>query len=89
MFGNECNNTGKMKYLEIFTDIINDESMMKCYMGLGLFDWWYRPNQDTLKLYVSDFQQWREIKNLIMSKYPHIKEINRGKYCSLRFYYSL
>ncbi|CAI2180251.1 13262_t:CDS:2 [Funneliformis geosporum] len=39
-----------------------------------------RLNRDTLKLYVSNFQQWRELKNLPMDKYPQAREINKNAF---------
>lgn len=77
-----------IKYLEIFTDLVKDDYNMKCYMVLDLFGWWYRPKPNTLKLYVNTYQQWEEIKKLIMSKYPSARETRttNGRYCALRIF---
>jgi hypothetical protein len=75
MFTSGCYNTAGIKYLEIFTDMRSEGY----YLISG--DWWHRRNKDTLKLYVSDIQQWKDIKYLLMmSKYPYARKLNKSKY---------
>jgi hypothetical protein len=85
MFACGYNDYIGIKYLEIFTDLVKDSDIMKCYVELDLFGWWYRQNSNTLKLYHS---QWEAIKNLMMRIYPNAREITKGggKYCSLRIF---
>lgn len=72
MFANGYNDNAK--YLVIFTDIIDDNDLMECFIELDLFSWWFRPNSNTLKLYVNDYSQWMELKNLMIGKYPNAKQ---------------
>ncbi|CAI2197299.1 1585_t:CDS:2, partial [Funneliformis geosporum] len=75
MFARGYNNNAGMKYLQIFTDLVKDSDIMECYIAMDLFGWWYRPDPNTLKLYVRTYHQWEEIKNLITHKYPNAKEV--------------
>lgn len=90
MYAHGYNGTVGIKYLEIFTDLVEDSDIMECYVDLDLFGWWYSQknlnNSNTLKLYVNTYSQWKELKDLIMRKYPNSKEVHRGKYCSLRIF---
>ncbi|CAI2182506.1 1352_t:CDS:2 [Funneliformis geosporum] len=74
------NNNVGTRFIEIFTDIVDQKNRINFLTILDLYDWWYRPNRDTLKLYVSNFQQWRELKNLLMDKYPQAREINKNAF---------
>lgn len=87
MFACGYNDSTGIKYLEIFTDIVSDSDIMKCYIELDVFGWWYRNNQNTLKLYVRTHSQWEAIKKLMLREYPNAKEIIKGgTYCSLRIF---
>jgi len=79
MYARGYNEISGTKWLQIFTDLVEDSDIMKCYVELDLFGWWYRPKPDSLKLYVSNYSQWRELKNLITRKYPNARELKNGK----------
>jgi len=82
-----CGYNEEMMYLQIFTDLVKNSEIMECYQEIDLFGWWYRPSPNTLKLYVNTYNQWAEIKNLIMHKYPNAKEVVSGRwYSSLRIF---
>ena len=86
MYACGCNEISGTKWLQIFTDLVGDSDIMECYVELDLFGWWYRQKSDSLKLYVKDYYQWKQLKDLIMRKYPNAKELNNGRYCSLSIY---
>ncbi|CAB5145228.1 hypothetical protein RhiirA5_423197 [Rhizophagus irregularis] len=66
--------------MNLDTDIIDDNDLMECFIELDLFSWWFRPNSNTLKLYVNGYSQWMELKNLMIGKYPNAKQINRDAF---------
>ena len=84
MYARGYNEISGTKWLQIFTDLVGDSDIMECYVELDLFGWWYRPEPDSLKLYVRNYSQWRQLKNLIT--HANARELKKGKYCSLRIF---
>uniref|UniRef100_U9T2K4 Uncharacterized protein n=1 Tax=Rhizophagus irregularis (strain DAOM 181602 / DAOM 197198 / MUCL 43194) TaxID=747089 RepID=U9T2K4_RHIID len=82
MFACKHPDIARVKHLEIFTDIVKDSDIMEYYIELDLFRWWHKQNENSLKLYVNNYTQWENLKNLILHKYPSTREIKRGRYCS-------
>ncbi|CAB4474321.1 unnamed protein product [Rhizophagus irregularis] len=81
MFACEHPDIARVKHLEIFTDIVKDSDIMEYYIELDLFGWWHKQNENSLKLYVNNYTQWENLKNLILHKYPSAREIKRDIFC--------
>ncbi|CAG8744813.1 21157_t:CDS:1, partial [Rhizophagus irregularis] len=77
MFACKHPDIARVKHLEIFTDIVKDSDIMEYYIELDLFRWWHKQNENSLKLYVNNYTQWENLKNLILHKYPSTREIKR------------
>ncbi|CAB4374633.1 unnamed protein product [Rhizophagus irregularis] len=65
----------RKKYLEIYGDTVNYESVMTCCAEMGLFCAWCKFDNGSLKMYCNTFDNWRVVKNYMMNKYPQAQEI--------------
>ncbi|PKC72239.1 hypothetical protein RhiirA1_389927 [Rhizophagus irregularis] len=83
-------NSNNIEFLDLVSIVLNtipndnyNERLMylkELLPELDLFSWWFRPNSNTLKLYVNGYSQWMELKNLMIGKYPNAKQINRDAF---------
>src|SRR5438046_581571 len=75
----------RKKYLEIYGDTVNYNSIMTCCVEMGLFCAWCKFNNGSLRMYCNTFEDWGVIKNYMVNKYPQAQEIVQvgGKYSTL------